>query len=104
MFKRLAIVVLLAAAVVSAKTYTFTISSATQVGSVQLKPGEYKLKVDGSQVVLTDIGGNRVDTNVTIEAAGKKFAQTSVSTSNTDNGARIISIELGGTSNRVVFE
>ena len=104
MFKRLAIVALMSVVLASAKTYTFTISEPATAGSAQLKPGEYKLKLDGTQVVLIDNGGKQIDTTAKVETADRKFNQTSISISTADGSNRIISIELGGSTNRVVFE
>jgi len=108
MFKRLAIIALLSVLVVSAKTstktYTFNISDHATVGNAQLTPGEYHLKLDGEQVVLTDNARNQIDVTTTVETVDHKFVQTSVTFSTADGGNRILSIELGGTRNRVVFQ
>jgi len=108
MFKRLTIVallsVLLASAKTSAKTYTFMISDGAVAGNAQLKPGEYHLKLDGSQVVLTDQLGKQVDTTATVQTADHKFAETSILFSSVDGTTRIVSIRLGGSSYRVVFQ
>ena len=53
-FLVLSVLALTSLLVASAKTYDITISSPTKVGSVQLKAGQYKLKVDGSNAVFTD--------------------------------------------------
>ena len=45
--------------VVSAKTYDIVLSNPTKVGSVQLKPGQYKLKVDGANAVFTDANSSK---------------------------------------------
>ena len=104
MLKRVAILALLGVSLASAKTYTFTVSDPTQAGSAQLKAGEYRLKVDGSQVVLMDNTGHQIDVIAKVEAADQKFDQTSVSTSKADGTNRIQSIQLGGSNNRVVFQ
>ena len=108
MFKRFTILALLSALLLSAKmgtkTYTFSISNEAIAGNTQLKPGEYHIKLDGAQVVLTDKSGLRIDTTATVETAERKFAATAVLTSKESGGDRILSIELGGSSNRVVFQ
>ena len=104
MFKRLALVALLSVLVVSAKTYSFNISDNATIGNVQVKPGEYHLRLDGSQVVLIDQAGNQIDTTAKVETADHKFNQTSVTRSTADGANRILSVQLGGSSNRVVFE
>ena len=104
MFKRLTIVALMSVLLASAKSYTITISDPASAGSVQLKAGEYGLKLDGTQVVLIDKAGKQIETTAKVEAAEHKFDQTSISISKADGANRIISIQLGGSTNRVVFE
>ena len=108
MFKRFTILALLSALLLSAKmgtkTYTFSISNQAIAGNAQLKPGEYHIKLDGAQVVLTDKSGLRIDTTATVETAERKFDQTAVATAKESGTDRIIYIELGGSSNKVVFQ
>lgn len=104
MFKRLTIVALMSVVLASAKTYTFTISEPVAAGTAQLKPGEYKCKVDGTQVVLIDNRGKQIDTTAKVESAERKFNETSISITKADGSNRIVSIQLGGSTNRVVFE
>ena len=104
MFKRLTLVALLGVMLVCAKSYTINISDPATAGGTQLKPGEYRIKLDGAQVVLLDNAGKRIDTTAKIETAEHKFDQTSISVSKADGTNRIISIQLGGSTNRLVFE
>jgi hypothetical protein len=104
MLKRVAILALLGVSLASAKTYTFTVADPAQAGKAQLKPGEYSLKLDGSQVVLMDGSGRRIDTTAKVESADRKFDQTVISFSKVDGTNRIQAIQLGGSKNRVVFQ
>jgi len=104
MLKRIVMFGLLAVALASAKTYTFTISDPAQAGNVQLKPGEYHLRLDGTQVALMDEGGHQVDAAATVEESDRKFGQTSVSISDVDGIHRIESVQLGGSTHKVVFQ
>jgi hypothetical protein len=107
MFKRialLALLVLLGLSLASAKTYTFTVDDPIQAGSVQLKPGDYSLKVDGAQIELMDNAGHRIDVTATVEAADQKFDHTAVFFSSADGTNRLQSIQLGGSKTRVVFQ
>ena len=109
MSKRIAVLalvlvgLLLAGSKTGAKTYTITVSDPAMAGSTQLKGGEYRLKVDGAQAVLTDKEGKRIDTTATVETVERKFDRTALITTSTDGTNRILSIELGGSTNRVVF-
>lgn len=110
MFNRVAILalaltsILLAGSKNGVKTYTFTLHDPAVAGSAQLKPGEYRLKLDGSQVVLTDKNGNRIDTTATVETAERKFDGTAIDSTTAEGTNRITAIELGGSKNRVVFQ
>ncbi len=104
MFKRLLLIGTLAALLAAAKTYTFTISSAAQAGGAQLQPGQYSLKVDGAQAILVDQKGQRVETNASVESSDRKFNQTAVVSTNADGITRLSSIQLGGTTFKVVFQ
>lgn len=104
MIKRIVMFGLLVVALASAKTYTFTISDPAQAGTTQLKAGEYRLRLDGAQVVLIDQGGRQIDAAATVEETDRKFDQTSVTTSDVDGIRRIESIQLGGSTSKVVFQ
>jgi hypothetical protein len=104
MFKRVALLLLVAGLVASAKTYNFSVDGVTQIGTAELKAGEYKVKVDGQQVSLVDRAGHQIETTAKLESADHKFTHTAIAISTKDGGARILSIELGGSSNKVVFD
>jgi hypothetical protein len=104
MLKRVAIVLLAAGLIASAKTYTLTVGNATQIGTTTLKAGEYKVKVEGTQVTLVDQTGHQIETTAKLEPADHKFMDTAVMISTKDGGPKIVEIELGGSSNKVVFE
>ena len=104
MFQRIAIIALLAVSLASAKSYSFTVADPAQAGATQLKPGEYHIKLDGSDVVLTDNEGRRIDVSAKLEQADQKFNATSVFMSREEGTPRITAIELGGSKLRIVFE
>ena len=104
MFKRIAILMVVCVALVGAKTFTFTLSNSAQAGAVQLKPGEYKIKLNGSEVVLTDQNGRQIDAAAKLETADRKFSHTAIMVSSADGGSRLVSIELGSTNSKVIFQ
>ena len=104
MFKRIAMLALVAVSLVSAKTYHFAVSDPAQAGTAQLTAGEYRLKLDGSQAVLMDKTGHQIDTGVKVEEAERKFDHTAVTTTQENGTVRIESVELGGSNKRVVFQ
>jgi hypothetical protein len=89
----------------SAKTYDFSLDSPTKVGTVELKPGQYRVKVDGSNAVFMPTDGSKsVTAPVKIENADQKFSQTMVLTHNNSNGTdNLKEIDLGGSHNKLAF-
>lgn len=106
MLKRFALVAiaLLGVSFASAKTYTFKVSDACKAGPVQLQPGEYKLKLEGSKVVLIDPKGRTIEAPAKVEDAGQKFSYTSVATSKAEGENRLEWIGLAGTRNKIIFQ
>jgi hypothetical protein len=84
--------------VASAKSYDFSIGEATMIGQQSRKAGEYKVKLEGSQAVFTDVEtGNSFTVAVTIEHNGQKFDRTAIESSTGQNGMdKINKIDLGG--------
>ena len=90
--------------VASAKSYDIVLSSNTKVANVQLKAGEYKVKVEGNSAVFTDVdSGKKVTAPATLKTADKKFSETAVSTEKKANVDQMQSIELGGSNTKIEF-
>jgi hypothetical protein len=90
--------------VVSAKTYDIVLSNPTKVGSVQLKPGQYKLKVDGANAIFTESNSSKsFSTPVKVETSDKKFDDTRVQSTKDNDGDRINEIDLGGSKTKLGF-
>ena len=103
MTKRLVIAFLvLALAVACAKTYYVTLYQPTVVAGVELKPGEYRLDLNGDKVVLKN-GRHVAESTVKVEDNGEKFSRTSVRYDNGKGQYLIREIRLGGTSLKLVF-
>lgn len=102
--KRIVFVFLvLALAVASAKTYSVTLFQPSVVGGTELQPGDYKVDVQDSKVVIKS-GKTSVESPVKVETAGEKFNATSVRYTNGDGKYRVQEIRLGGTNTKLVFE
>jgi VCBS repeat-containing protein len=90
--------------IASAKNYELTLSSVTKVGTLQLKPGQYTLKVDGDKAVFTYLETSKqFTTQVKVEATDKKFDTTRVDASKADGVDVVKDIELGGSKTRLEF-
>jgi hypothetical protein len=70
------------------------------VGNTQLKPGSYKVEIQGSTAVFTD-GKTVVKAPVTVEKSDHTVSLTEVETT---AGSKITEIRLGGTSTRLIFK
>lgn len=93
-----------ALSIASAKSYDIILSTPTRVANNALKAGEYKVKVEGSNAVFTDVdSGKTYSAPIKIENASKKFDVTAVGTQKKSDADRIQSIELGGTTTRIDF-
>jgi hypothetical protein len=92
-------------AVAGAKSYEFTLGSTTQFGNTELKPGGYKMKVEGTQATIRDEQtGKSVTVTVKVEHAGQKFDQTTVQSANKDGKDRVVEIHLGGSDTKLELE
>jgi hypothetical protein len=88
--------------VASAKTFDVILAAPAMAGSTELKAGEYKLKVEGTQAIFTD-GSKSFTVPVKVENADHKFGQTSVETTNQNGMDNIQAIDLGGSNTKLEF-
>jgi hypothetical protein len=88
----------------AAKTYHITLDSAAKVGSVELKAGNYAVKVQGSNAVFTNEDTDKSFTApVKVEDGSQKFDQTAVDTSAASGQNVIQDIQLGGSNTKLDF-
>ena len=98
------VMTLAALSLLSAKSYDILIDSTTKAGAVQLKPGEYKLKVEGSNAVFEDVTTAKTySTPIKIQTQAKKYQVTAMDSTKVDGVPTITAIELGGTPNELTF-
>ena len=87
-----------------AKTYDIVFSSPTKAGSVQLKPGEYRLKVEGTKATFTDVQtAKSFTTEVKVQSVDTKFDDTKVNSSQDGSNSVVKEIELGGSKTKIGF-
>ena len=90
--------------VVNAKSYEIILSGPTKAGSIQLKAGQYKLKVDGSNAIFTDVNSSKsFTTPVKVENGDKKFDDTRVQSTKDGDTEKIEEIDLGGSKTKLGF-
>lgn len=88
----------------SAKSYDIMLTTAAKAGNVQLAPGEYHLKVQGNNAILTNLDSNKsVTVPVKVETVEKKFDVTAVDTTDANGTSTVDAIELGGTTTKLGF-
>ena len=86
------------------KTYEITLSSPSKAGNVQLKAGQYKLKVDGSTATFIGVEDSKTaSTQVKVVPTDKKFETTIVDAAKDGDTAVIKDIELGGSKTKLEF-
>jgi hypothetical protein len=88
----------------SAKTYEISLAGPSKAGSITLKPGQYRLKVDGSNAIFTEVETSKQFTvPAKVQTSDKKFEDTRVDAQK-DSGTDVIKdIELGGTKTKIDF-
>ena len=80
-----------------------TLYQPSTLNGVELKAGEYKLRVDGDKLTLED-GKIKAEAAVKTEQNGEKYGSTSIRYKNGDGKYRIAEIRLGGTNTKLVVD
>lgn len=85
-----------------AATYDLKLFQASNVNGTTLKPGEYRMSIDGDKITIQQ-GKTKVETNGKMETADQKFQSTSVRYVNADGANKVQEIRVGGTNKKVVL-
>lgn len=87
------------------KGYEVSLRNTTKVGSVVLKAGDYRLKLDGANAVFTkESTGETFTTTGKLETVKDRFDKTGLHQVQDGDQPRIISIELKGTDTVLKFD
>lgn len=88
------------------KSYSLTVTEKLMVGSAQLKPGQYHMKVEASNAVFFDNEQRQVaKAPVTVATVARKFDNTEILSSRmANNSEKLDAIELQGTKLKVEFK
>ena len=90
--------------IASAKSYDFILDSNTQVGNLDLKPGHYKVKLDGSNADFMNSDNNKSFTApVKVQDATTKFHHTEILTDRQNGTEHLQEIDLGGSKTKLEF-
>lgn len=82
----------------AASSYNVKFYDPMWIGSTQLKPGDYKLEMQGGKAVFKS-GKTVVEVPATMGTANKKFPATSFISEKT----QLTEIDLGGTTSKILF-
>lgn len=81
----------------------FTIADAANLAGKKLKAGQYEVSLKKDQAVITNPDGKTFKVPVKVEQADKKFPNTFAITKAGNGGVDLVEIDLGGTTNRLLF-
>ena len=87
----------------AASTYHVRIADPTWVGTTQLKPGEYEVRVDGDKVTFKQ-GKNVVAVGAKVETNASKFSDTQMDIKTENGQSKLKELDLGGTKSKVMLE
>jgi hypothetical protein len=83
-------------------TYHFTLQEPASVNGTTLKPGDYKVQMEGDKAILK-YGKTVIEAPAKMETAEHKYSATSVDLDSVNNKPRLSEIHIGGTKARIVF-
>lgn len=92
----------LALASAGEKTYHVTISEPASINGTQVKPGDYKVQLEGDKAIFK-MGKTTFEAPAKVENADHKYETTQVQIDRVNNQPRVSEIHLGGTNRRVIF-
>lgn len=86
----------------AASSYHVRIADPTWVGTTQLKPGEYEVRVDGDKVTFKQ-GKNVVAVGAKVETSASKFSDTQMDIRTENGQAKLRELDLGGTKSKIML-
>ncbi len=98
-----AAIFLFSVALASAQTFTVKLHQPSTVEGTELKPGNYKVELSETRVVITN-GRLTVEAPVRQEESDVRFPATSVRYVDVDGTTRIREIRVGGSKIKVIFD
>jgi hypothetical protein len=85
--------------------FSFSLPKAATIGSVELKSGDYDVRVDGTTAVIAPkLGGQPKTVPARVEELAAKYAGSTVTTVVVKDGKTILdSVTVGGSKTKIVF-
>ncbi|HVY93635.1 MAG TPA: hypothetical protein VHA14_12825 [Bryobacteraceae bacterium] len=81
----------------------FTLADNANLAGKKLKPGEYQVNLKKDQAEITNPDGKTIKVPVKVEQAATRFPNTFAITKPGTGGVDLIEIDLGGSTNRLIF-
>jgi hypothetical protein len=97
------VTVTVAAANAASTTYRVNLPNPAWLGSSELKPGAYRLEVDGDKAIFRSGKNVVAEAPAKIETSPQKHSQTSITLSNQGSRPELREIRVGGTATSIVF-
>lgn len=87
------------------KTYHVSVPEKVAVGSAELKPGDYRMRLENNTAVFINQDAKEAATaQVDVTTEAKKFDRTEVRIAKEpDNSERMTGVDLGGTKLKLAF-
>jgi hypothetical protein len=90
--------------IASAKSFDIILGAPAMAGNTELKAGEYRLKVEGTQATFTEAQSSKsITVPVKVQNGDHRFGATSVETSNQNGMDNIQTIDLAGSNTKLEF-
>lgn len=87
----------------SPKSYEILLTSATHAGANQLAAGEYRVEVQGSNAIFTNLDNRHSFVAPVKIATTQKHQETAVEIQNDPGNSHITAIDLGGSNETLQF-
>jgi hypothetical protein len=86
----------------SSSAYRINLDKPAMVSGAELKPGEYRLEVNGDRVTISN-KKTTVDASAQVENAGDKFRATTMCCIGDDGKYNLQEIRIGGTNQKILL-
>jgi hypothetical protein len=88
----------------ASKTYEVSLANPSKAGNVELKAGQYRVKIDGTKATFTNLDNAQEFTvEVKTESSSKKFDETRIDASTNSGVDTLKDIQLGGSTTQIDF-
>jgi hypothetical protein len=86
----------------AASTYHVKVVDPTWVGTSELKPGEYDVRVDGDKITFKQ-GKTVVTVSAKVETSASKFSDTLMDVKTENGQAKLQELDLAGTKSKIML-